>query len=96
MEIGIRELKNRLSEIVNLASQGQQITITNHGQPLCILAPVVDAEIERPDFLQRAIDQGRIKPATRRGLATSTPIKPRKAGPSSTQLLVASRRANRF
>ncbi len=96
MEIGIREFKNRLSEFVALASQGQEITITNHGQPLCVLTSVRDEEIARPEFLQQAIDQGRIKPATRRGLTKSTPIKPRKSGPTSTELLVASRRANRF
>lgn len=34
MEIGIRELKDRLSEILHLAHAGEKITITHHGRPL--------------------------------------------------------------
>jgi prevent-host-death family protein len=51
MEIGIRELKNRLSEILQRANEGEQITITNHGQAICLLSPVQDEEIKRPAFL---------------------------------------------
>jgi len=96
MEIGIRELKNRLSEILQRANQGEQITITNHGQPLCRLSPVKVEEIKRSEFLERAIAEGRVRPATRTSLRKSTPIKPRKAGPTSTELLRESRRERSF
>ena len=55
MEIGIRELKDRLSEILQRAHQGEQITITNHGQPLCLLSPVNVEEIKQSEFLKRAV-----------------------------------------
>ena len=96
MEIGIRELKNRLSEIVHRANQGEQITITNHGQPLCLLTPVQVEEIKRPEFLERAIAEGRVRPATRTSMSQSTPITPRKAGPTTTELITQSRRELRF
>ncbi len=96
MEIGIRELKDRLSEILQRAHQGEQITITNHGQPLCLLSPVNVEEIKQSEFLKRAVAEGWVKPATRASLSQSTPIKPRKAGPTTTQILMESRRERSF
>jgi prevent-host-death family protein len=96
MEIGIREFKDRLSEILQRANQGEQITITNHGQAICLLSPVKVEEIKRSEFLERAIAQGRVRPATRTSLSESTPIKPRKAGPTTTELITQSRRERRF
>ena len=96
MEIGIREFKNRLSEILQRANEGEQITITNHGQPLCLLSPVKVEEIKRSEFLERAIAEGRVRPATRASLSKSTPIKPRKPGPTTTELITQSRRELRF
>ena len=96
MKIGIRELKNRLSEILHRANQGEQITITNHGQVMCLLSPVQVEEIKRPAFLERAIAEGRVRPATRTSMSQSTPIKPRKAGPTTTELITQSRRELRF
>ena len=96
MEIGIREFKDRLSEILQRANQGEQITITNHGQAICLLSPVKVEEIERSEFLKRAIAEGWVKPATRTSLSKSTPIKPRKAGPTTTELITQARRELRF
>jgi prevent-host-death family protein len=96
MEIGIREFKNRLSEILQRANQGEQITITNHGQAICLLSPVKVEEIKRSEFLERAIALGWVTPATRASLGKSTPIKPRKAGPTTTQILMESRREHSF
>jgi len=96
MEIGIREFKDRLSEILQRANQGEQITITNHGQPLCLLSPVKVEEIKQSEFLKRAVAEGWVKPATRASLSKSTPIKPRKAGPTTTQILMESRRERDF
>ena len=96
MEIGIREFKDRLSEILQRANQGEQITITNHGQAICLLSPVETTEIKRSAFLERAIAEGWVKPATRTSMSQSTPIKPRKAGPTTTELITQSRRELRF
>ena len=96
MEIGIREFKNRLSEILQRANEGEQITITNHGEAICLLSPVKHEEIKRPAYLERAIAEGRVRPATRTSMSQSTPIKPRKSGPTTTELITQSRRELRF
>ena len=96
MEIGIREFKSRLSEILQRANEGEQITITNHGHAICLLSPVKDEAVKRSAFLERAIAEGRVRPATRASLGNFKRITPRKAGPTSTELLIESRRERRF
>lgn len=40
MEVGIRELKARLSEFVERAQRGETIYVTDRGRPKAILAPL--------------------------------------------------------
>lgn len=40
MEVGIRELKARLSEFVERAWRGETIRVTDRGRPKAILAPL--------------------------------------------------------
>jgi prevent-host-death family protein len=40
MQIGIRELKSKLSEYVRRAQDGEEITVTDHGTPMARLAPL--------------------------------------------------------
>jgi prevent-host-death family protein len=40
MDIGVRELKQRLSEIIERAAQGETIRVTDRGKPKAILGPV--------------------------------------------------------
>ncbi len=40
MEIGVRELKQRLSEILDRAAAGETIRITDRGRPKAILGPL--------------------------------------------------------
>lgn len=37
LEIGAFEAKNRLSELLNLVENGQEVTITRHGKPVARL-----------------------------------------------------------
>ena len=95
MEIGIRELKDRLSEILHRASAGEKITITHHGRPLCEISPTELAQIKRPPYLTKAIEEGWLTPGKGGKLQAFTPIKPKKSGKSTTELLRESR-AERF
>lgn len=95
MEIGIRELKDHLSEILHRAHEGERITITLHGRPLCEISPTQAIQIERPAYLKKGIHEGWLTPATARTRQVVTPIKPRKSGKSTTKLLRESR-AERF
>jgi prevent-host-death family protein len=63
MDVGIRELKARLSEYLDRAERGEVVTITQRGQPKAILAPLPG----RLRVLQ-GIEEGWVTPATARGL----------------------------
>lgn len=91
MEIGIRELKDRLSEILHRANAGEKITITHHGRPLCEISPTEVIQAKRPGYLTKGIEEGWLTPAKGHTLRAMTPIKPRKAGKSTTELLRESR-----
>ena len=91
MEIGIRELKDRLSEILHRAHEGEKITITLHGRPLCEILPTGSTHIDRPAYLEKGIQEGWLTPSTTRLRQVVIPIKPKKAGKSTTELLRESR-----
>ncbi len=40
MNIGVFEAKNRLSELLERAAQGEEVVITKHGKPAARLTPV--------------------------------------------------------
>lgn len=60
MEVGIRELKARLSEFVNRAANGEEIVVTDRGTPVAHLIG-----LSTPDALDRGIEEGWIEPARR-------------------------------
>lgn len=48
MDVGIRELKQRLSEYLERVAQGETIRVTDRGRPKALLSPILDDEaIER-------------------------------------------------
>ena len=92
MEIGIRELKDRLSEILHRANAGEDVIVTHHGQPLCHITAVDSTSFQLPAFLQEAAAEGWLTPATKSGLKTIQGFKPKKSSPSSEEILRESRR----
>lgn len=40
MDVGVRELKAKLSEYLDRAERGEVITVTEHGRPKAIVAPL--------------------------------------------------------
>jgi prevent-host-death family protein len=40
MEIGVRELKARLSEYLERAARGEHLTVTDRGRPRAVLGPL--------------------------------------------------------
>ena len=40
MDVGVRELKQRLSEYLERVARGETIRVTDRGQPKAILAPI--------------------------------------------------------
>ncbi len=66
MDIGVRELKSKLSAAIQRASAGEMITVTDRGRPVAVLGPplgLVD--------LSAAIEQGWLTPASATGLGSA-------------------------
>lgn len=40
--VGIRELKNRLSDFMKRAANGERITVTDRGRPVAMISPPMD------------------------------------------------------
>ena len=63
MDVGVRELKQHLSDYLDRAERGQIITITERGRPKVQLVPLPGGG----DRLADGIEQGWITPATKPG-----------------------------
>ena len=58
MEVGIRELRNRLSHYVSAVRAGGEVTVTDHGKAVARLVP-----LEGGRRLERLIAEGLVTPA---------------------------------
>jgi prevent-host-death family protein len=68
MDVGIRELKQRLSEILELVARGETVRVTDRGVPKAVLSPAISA-----DRLAIGIEEGWIRPPRREGLVGRGP-----------------------
>jgi prevent-host-death family protein len=62
MDVGVRELKQHLSEYLRRVAAGEVIRVTDRGVPTAIISPVAGGEP-----LQRGIDEGWIRPPQHSG-----------------------------
>jgi prevent-host-death family protein len=85
--IGIRELKNNASHIIEQAEAGEAITITRRGKPV---ATIVSATI--PPELASLIASGVVRPPRNRSRFRPTPIKLRGPGPTAAEYVSEGRR----
>lgn len=63
MDVGVRELKAKLSAFLQRAAAGEVITVTDRGRPIAVIGP----PLGRVD-LSAAIEAGWVTPATAVGL----------------------------
>jgi prevent-host-death family protein len=54
MQIGAFEAKNRLSELLQLVENGEEVTITRHGKPVAKLVPASQYD---PARVKRAVEE---------------------------------------
>jgi prevent-host-death family protein len=62
MQVGVRELKQRLSEIIDLAASGEDVIITDRGTPRVRLSALAPTGV-----LEQGIAEGWIRPPLRDG-----------------------------
>lgn len=72
MEVGIRELRNHLSEYLNRVRAGEEIVVTDHGRAVARVLPVGTERV-----LDRLIAEGRVTPARQQGRRGPPPIQAR-------------------
>lgn len=85
MDVGIRELKARLSEYVGRASRGEVVRVTDRGVPRAVLMPLPDA-----GALARGLEEGWIVHQEVEAPAHVTPVHA-PPGPTTTQILTDDR-----
>ena len=57
--IGIRELRDTLTQTIRRVRNGESIEITHDGEPVALLSP------HRPGHLERLIAEGKVRPPLR-------------------------------
>jgi prevent-host-death family protein len=63
VDVGVRELRDRLSQHLASVKEGHSITVTDHGRPVARIVPV-----DGPTKLEMLIAAGKVTPAsTRKG-----------------------------
>jgi prevent-host-death family protein len=63
-EVGLKVLKNRLSEYVRLAAAGESVVITDRGRPVAELVP---SRRQPEAFVERGVREGWLTPASNPG-----------------------------
>ena len=71
-EIGVRELKQSLSETLHAVGHGEQVRVTLHGRPLADIVPARRSSDE--DRLRELVASGRLVPASRSLPAQPPPL----------------------
>jgi prevent-host-death family protein len=64
MDVGVRDLKQHLSDYLDRAARGESIRVTDRGVPKVLIGPLIDL-----GQLDRGIEEGWARPALRVGLA---------------------------
>ena len=82
--VGIKALKNKLSEYVRAAAAGETILVTDRDRVVAeLVPPQADRKAERDDeFIARGVREGWLTPATEFG-----PMPPRKPVMSHEELM---------
>ncbi|MBC8195715.1 MAG: type II toxin-antitoxin system prevent-host-death family antitoxin [Acidimicrobiia bacterium] len=69
MNVGIRELKAKLSEYLGLVADGEAVVVTDRGRPVARLVPY-----DHGSAVERGIAEGWIRPPLRVGLLPSVRV----------------------
>ena len=57
--VGVRELRQQASRVLDLVKKGEAIVVTEHGKPIAEIVPIKKSKLER------LIEQGSVTPAQR-------------------------------
>lgn len=79
-QVGVRELRDRISSYLERARAGEQIEITDRGRPIAMLVPLPESRM----ILAELVAAGKVRPAERawRPGARRMPVPPGARPPS--------------
>lgn len=75
MRMGLREANQRFSKAIRAVKSGEQVVLTERGQPIAVIKPL-RANRSHPNAVRRMVTAGLLRPATRSG-----PMPPFRARP---------------
>ncbi|MGH8938454.1 MAG: type II toxin-antitoxin system Phd/YefM family antitoxin [Actinomycetes bacterium] len=82
MEVGIRELKARLSEYIGRVAAGETFTVTDRGEPRALLVPLPGA-----DELARGMAEGWVTRRSTKPPGPAKPVEPVPGTPRSEEII---------
>jgi prevent-host-death family protein len=88
--VGVRELRQRASELLRLVERGETIEVTDRGRPVAVLAPIP----QRGSLGQLRVT-GQIEPASADLEDLPDPLAIPSGGPTVSDVLAALRRDER-
>jgi prevent-host-death family protein len=90
--VGVKELKNRLTQYLRRTKQGEEIVVTERGRPVAVIQPIESARtiLSLDAKLARLAAQGRVSLPTRAPLKRVRLVRLR--GPRIAQTVVEDRR----
>ncbi len=88
MDVGVRDLKARLSEYLERVTRGEVITVTSRGRPVAQIVPVLGR-----DNLERGLAEGWITRVVDRPPEPVVRREPRPGTPTTTELISQDRGA---
>jgi prevent-host-death family protein len=83
--IGIKELRDTLTQTLRRVEAGERIEVTRDGEPIAVIAPLPD------DPLERLVAQGRARPPLRPFRVPDVSRLPRARGRSASEILIEGR-----
>jgi prevent-host-death family protein len=98
-EIGIGELRAKLSSVIRGVERGERVRVTRRGRPVADIVPAESPKAaeslpEPGGTMKRLIAEGRVTPATRPP-SEAPPASPRKTGRSASAFILAEREEER-
>ena len=88
MDVGIRDLKARLSEHLERVAAGEVVTVTSRGRRIAQIVPVSGRA-----NLERGLAEGWITRSVDRPPGSVVPLEPRPGTPTTTELIARDRDA---
>lgn len=80
MVVGIRDAKIHLSRLVKVVRNGNEVTLTDRGKPVCKIVPITPQSLSFEERICRLEEQGIIEPTTGARMEKLPPALPLEKG----------------